>query len=79
MVNPADIPTTSKEKVQKEDARDSRKIARSLKNSELAPIYIPSLASLGDRGLLRLRKTAVNKVFGSSKTSFFKLSKDKEL
>lgn len=60
VVNPADIPTTSKEKVQKEDARDSRKIARSLKNAELVPIYIPSLASLGDRGLLRLRKTAVN-------------------
>lgn len=60
VVNPADIPTTSKEKVQKEDARDSKKIARSLKNGELVPIYIPSLASLGDRGLLRLRKTVVN-------------------
>lgn len=60
VVNPADIPTTSKEKVQKEDARDSQKIARSLKNRELVPIYIPSLASLGDRGLLRFRKTVVN-------------------
>ena len=39
VVNPADIPTTSKEKVQKEDARDSRKIARSLKNAELVPIW----------------------------------------
>jgi len=28
MVNPADIPTTDKEKVQKEDSRDSRKIAK---------------------------------------------------
>ncbi len=60
VVNPADIPTTAKEKVQKEDARDSQKIARSLKNGELVPIYIPSLASLGHRGLLRLRKTVVN-------------------
>jgi transposase len=60
VVNSADIPTTSKEKVQKEDARDSQKIARSLKNRELVPIYIPSLASLGHRGLLRLRKTVVN-------------------
>lgn len=60
MVNPADIPTTAKEKVQKEDARDSQKIARCLKNGELAPIYIPSLESLGHRGLLRLRKTVVN-------------------
>ena len=31
VVNPADIPTTNKEKVQKEDARDSRKIAKSLR------------------------------------------------
>lgn len=60
VVNPADIPTTAKEKVQKEDARDSQKIARCLKNGELAPIYIPSLESLGHRGLLRLRKTVVN-------------------
>lgn len=60
VVNPADIPTTSKEKVQKEDARDSQKIARSLKNGELVPIYIPSLGSLADRGLLRARKTMVN-------------------
>lgn len=60
VANPADIPTTSKEKVQKEDARDSKKIARALKNNELEPIYIPSLASLGDRSLLRLRKTLVN-------------------
>jgi transposase len=60
VVNPADIPTTGKEKVQKEDARDSQKIARSLKNRELVPIYIPSLESLGHRGLLRLRKTVVN-------------------
>lgn len=60
VVNPADIPTTAKEKVQKEDARDSQKIARSLKNGELTPIYIPSLESLGHRGLLRLRKTVVS-------------------
>ena len=64
VVNPADIPTTSKEKVQKGDARDSQKIARSLKNGELVPIYIPSLSSLGDRGLLRLRKTVVNDTTG---------------
>lgn len=60
VVNPADIPTTSKEKVQKEDARDSRKIARSLKNKELIPIYVPSLESLGERSLLRFRKAMVN-------------------
>ena len=38
VVNPADIPTTDKEKKQKDDARDSRKIARSLHNNELEAI-----------------------------------------
>ena len=38
VVNPADIPTTNKEKVQKDDKRDSRKIARALRNGDLTPI-----------------------------------------
>ena len=57
VVNPADVPTTGKEKVQKNDSRDSQKIARSLKNGELTPIYIPSIQTLADRSLVRLRKT----------------------
>lgn len=60
VVNAADIPTTSKEKVQKEDKRDSKKIARSLRNGELIPIHVPTLSTLEDRGLVRLRKTLVN-------------------
>ncbi len=60
VVNAADIPTTSKEKVQKDDKRDSRKIARSLRNGELTPIHVPTLPTLEDRGLVRLRKTIVN-------------------
>ena len=59
VVNPADIPTTDKEKVQKEDARDSRKIARSLRSGELKPIYVPSLKTLEDRSLVRTRYTLV--------------------
>ena len=55
VVNPADIPTTDKERVQKEDSRDSRKIARSLSNGTLTPIYIPSLKTQKDRSLLRTR------------------------
>src|SRR5512145_1437534 len=43
VVNPADIPTKDKEKKQKEDKRDSRKIARSLRNGDLTGIYVPSL------------------------------------
>jgi transposase len=59
VVNPADIPTTDKEKVQKEDARDSRKIARALRNGDLKPIHIPTLKTLEDRALVRTRSTLV--------------------
>jgi hypothetical protein len=55
VVNPADIPTTDKERKQKEDKRDSRKIARSLENGELQGIYIPSEEDIEDRALLRFR------------------------
>lgn len=55
VVNPADIPTTDKERVQKEDKRDSRKIARSLSAGTLVPIYVPSLQTQRDRSLLRTR------------------------
>jgi transposase len=59
VVNPADIPTTGKEKVNKDDKRDSRKIARSLRNGDLIPIHVPSLKTLDDRGLVRTRATLV--------------------
>lgn len=53
----ADIPTTDKEKRQKEDNRDSRKIARSLKNGDLKAIYVPSDIALENRLLVRARFT----------------------
>jgi transposase len=59
VVNPADIPTTNKEKVQKEDARDSRKIARELRNGGLKPIHVPSVKTHEDRSLMRMRGTLV--------------------
>ena len=59
VVNPADIPTTDKEKVQKEDARDSRKIARTLRSGDLQAIHVPSLKTLEDRSLVRTRSTFV--------------------
>ncbi len=43
VVNQAGIPVTDKEKRQKEDKRDSRKIARGLRNSELVAIHVPSV------------------------------------
>lgn len=59
VVNAADIPTTHKEKVAKEDKRDSRKIARSLRSEELTPIYVPPVEVTEDRGLLRCRSKFV--------------------
>lgn len=59
VVNPADVPTTDKEKKQKTDIRDSRKIARSLKNGELAGIYVPDQISLEERHLVRSRTMLV--------------------
>jgi transposase len=59
VVNAADIPTTDKERVQKEDKRDSRKIAGCLRGGSLTPIYVPSLKNLDDRGLLRTRGALV--------------------
>jgi transposase len=59
VVNPADIPTTGKEKVMKTDPRDSAKIARALRNGDLKPVYVPSSTTLEDRGLVRMRATLV--------------------
>jgi transposase len=59
VVNPADIPTTDKERVQKEDKRDSRKIARSLSSGTLVPIYTPTIQTQRDRSLLRTRTMLV--------------------
>jgi hypothetical protein len=35
IINPADVPTTQKEQLQKDDPTDSRKLARSLRSGEL--------------------------------------------
>lgn len=62
VVNPADIPTTDKERKQKEDKRDSRKIARALRNGELQGIYIPTVTGMEFRTLVRCRKTLVKEI-----------------
>lgn len=62
IVNPADIPTTQKEKVFKEDKRDSRKIAKTLANGDLTAIHIPQLSTLEHRGLVRTRDSFVSDV-----------------
>ena len=59
VVNPADVPTTQKEQLQKDDPTDSRKLARSLRSGDLRAIYIPSPATLEDRSLIRMRASMV--------------------
>jgi transposase len=55
VVNPADVPTSDKEKTNKSDPVDSRKLARELENGSLNPIYIPSVDKEQLRSLMRLR------------------------
>ena len=62
IVNPADIPTSDKERKNKEDKRDSRKIAKTLRSGDLEGIYIPTKASIDFRGLVRYRKTLVKEI-----------------
>lgn len=59
VINPADVPTTQKEHLQKDDPTDSRKLARSLRSGDLKAIYIHSSSTLEDRSLVRLRATLV--------------------
>lgn len=62
VVNAADIPTSNKEQVSKTDARDSKKIARSLRSGDLIPIYVPTIKNLEDRTLVRMRYTLVKEL-----------------
>jgi len=59
VVNAADIPTTDKERQQKEDRRDSRKIVNGLRLGQLKGVHIPSERAQHDRGLLRIRDRIV--------------------
>lgn len=59
VLNAGDIPTNNKERVQKEDKRDSRKIARVLCSGDYEEVYVPGDKTLEDRFLLRTRATMV--------------------
>ena len=59
VVNPADVPTMSKEKLHKTDAVDSSKLARELRSGTLKGIYVPSVVVLEMRSLIRLRNSIV--------------------
>jgi transposase len=55
IANPADVPTANKEKVNKSDPIDSRKLARELENKSLHGIYVPAIEREELRMLMRLR------------------------
>jgi transposase len=61
VINPADVPTSDKEKQYKTNRVDARKLVRSLRNGELAGIYVPSRTAQEDRALVRSRHTLVGK------------------
>jgi transposase len=60
VVNPADIPSSNKDKSQKEDRRDARKIATQLKAEALQGIYVPCEEDLGLREIQRIRYTVTS-------------------
>jgi transposase len=59
VVNPADVPTMSKEKLRKTDAVDCSKLARELRSGSLVGIYVPDESTLEMRSLIRLRSSIV--------------------
>lgn len=61
VVNPADVPTSDKERRTKTDRVDAYKLARALANGELRGIYVPERLALEDRTLIRLRASYVRK------------------
>lgn len=55
VIHAADVPTTRKEKLQKTDKADSRKLARCLRSNEFEAIHIPDRQLEADRALVRQR------------------------
>jgi transposase len=55
VVHAADVPTTHKEKQQKTDSVDSRKLVKGLMGVDFAPIHVPNVELETDRALLRVR------------------------
>lgn len=55
VIHPADVPTNQKEKLQKTDKTDSRKLAKALKSMQLEAIHIPDQKLEADRALIRQR------------------------
>lgn len=62
VINPADVPTTDKERKRKQDTVDSRKLCDRLRKGQLRGIYIPSLSERREKESVRLLKRLVGDV-----------------
>lgn len=59
IVNPADVPQRDKDKRNKTDKVDSRRIAKALRNDQLEGIYVPKSEDIENRSLVRTRNAIV--------------------
>lgn len=59
VTHPADVPSTDKERQQKTDKVDCRKLSLSLKEGRMEGIFIPSEEQVDDRNILRTRQQLV--------------------
>lgn len=59
IVNAADIPSSDKDRKNKTDIIDSRKLAKSLRNKQIKGIYLPTEQDVDSRALLRTRRLFV--------------------
>jgi len=61
VVNPADVPTKDKERSNRNDRVDARKLVHNLRSGDLIPLYVPERRFLEDRSLVRMRMAMVKK------------------
>lgn len=61
IINPADVPTSQKERKNKNDRVDSRKLARELGNNSLQGIFVPTIEEQGLRSISRRWRSVTKK------------------
>ena len=62
VINPADVPSTDRERKRKQDKVDSRKLCDRLRKGQLKGIYIPTVAERYEKESVRLRKRLVGDI-----------------
>jgi len=62
VVNPADVPSSDKERKNKSDKVDCRKLCSKLRSGDLEAIYVPERFQLENRELVRLRMRLVGDI-----------------